>query len=499
MNPRRILFVEDNAGDVRLTREALHEAAEDGLPSPGRRGRLPYTLPGMADVAMPRLSDSMEEGTILKWLKSDGDEVSRGDELVEIETDKANMTYEADQGGVLKIVAQEGDTLPVGGTIAQIGDAGGSDGGDTADETDEESQSSGAEREPGGGAEDGAESADAAEDEVEDEVERVKQPAPVATEEEQEPEEPSEGDGNGRVKASPVARRMAKDLGIELSTLEGSGPGGRIVKADVEAAAANGASEPKPEEQEEAPKEEREPAQPAAAPGVSGRGETTVEELTRLQQTIARRMAESKATAPEFVLTCEVDMEAAVAFRKQLKAAAGEDPAPSFNDFVVKASALALTEFPRANGAYRDGKFELYSRVNVGIAVAGQDALIVPTIFDADAKSLGRIAREARTLAGRVREGKVTPPELSAGTFSVSNLGMFGIKRFTAVINPPQAAILAVGEMTPRPVAHDGEVVVRPIMELTLSCDHRILYGADAAQFLGRIRERLENPLSLAL
>ena len=192
-------------------------------------------------------------------------------------------------------------------------------------------------------------------------------------------------------------------------------------------------------------------------------------------------------------------MEEAVAFRKQLKAAAGEDPAPSFNDFVVKASALALTEFPRANGAYRDGKFELYSRVNVGIAVAGQDALIVPTIFDADSKSLGRISRDARGLAERVREGKITPPELAAGTFSVSNLGMFGIKRFTAVINPPQAAILAVGEMTPRPVVHDGEVVVRPIMELTLTCDHRILYGADAAQFLGRIRERLENPLSLAL
>ena len=210
-------------------------------------------------------------------------------------------------------------------------------------------------------------------------------------------------------------------------------------------------------------------------------------------------MAESKATAPEFVITCEVDMAAAVEFRKQLKAASGEAPAPSFNDFVVKASALALKEFPRANGAYRDGKFELYSRINVGIAVAGQDALIVPTIFDADNKSLGQISRDARGLAERVRAGKITPPELSSGTFSVSNLGMFGIKRFTAVINPPQAAILAVGEMTPRPVVHDGEIEVRPIMELTLTCDHRILYGADAAQFLGRIRERLENPLSLAL
>jgi pyruvate dehydrogenase E2 component (dihydrolipoamide acetyltransferase) len=324
------------------------------------------------------------------------------------------------------------------------------------------------------------------------ESEREEEPAPVATAE----RAPRPDEGNGRVKASPIARRMARDLGVELASLEGSGPGGRIVKADVEAAARNGG------EQEAAPAPKEEPKREVPKPVVSadaGKGTTTVEELTRLQQTIARRMAESKATAPEFALTCEVDMQDAVEFRKQLKAAAGDSPAPSFNDFVVKASALALREFPRANGAYRDGRFELYSRINVGIAVAGQDALIVPTIFDADSKSLGEIGREARALAERVRAGQITPPELSSGTFSVSNLGMFGIKRFTAVINPPQAAILAVGEMTPRPVVRDGEVAVRSILELTLTCDHRILYGADAAQFLGRIRERLENPLSLAL
>jgi pyruvate dehydrogenase E2 component (dihydrolipoamide acetyltransferase) len=452
----------------------------------------------MADVAMPRLSDSMEEGTILKWLKSDGDEVKRGEELVEIETDKANMTYEADQDGVLAIVAQEGDTLSVGETIARIGGENGAgpdrqaDSG--ADEPEPEAEESGAGDGDGGG-EPGRVEAD-------DDLERVKQP--VATEEKDEPE-PKDG-ADGRVKASPIARRMAKELGVELSALEGSGPGGRIVKADVEAAAQDGgkaeAQEPEEAPAEEAPAaeaEEKRAPKPVTGEAGTGRGETTVEDLTRLQQTIARRMAESKATAPEFVLTCEVDMTEAVEFRKQLKAAAGDAPPPSFNDFVVKASALALTEFPRANGAYRDGKFELYSRINVGIAVAGQDALIVPTIFDADSKSLGTIAREARALAERVRAGKISPPELSSGTFSVSNLGMFGIKRFTAVINPPQAAILAVGEMTPRPVARDGDIVVRPLMELTLTCDHRILYGADAAQFLGRIRERLENPLSLVL
>jgi pyruvate dehydrogenase E2 component (dihydrolipoamide acetyltransferase) len=434
----------------------------------------------MADVAMPRLSDSMEEGTILKWLKSEGDEVKRGEELVEIETDKANMTYEADLEGVLRIVAQEGDTLPVGGTIAQIGEGGGSE---TAEAEPAQEEKEPEPSQGGAGA-------------AEEEVERVKQPEPVATEEKEEPQPEPEGEGNGRVKASPIARRMAKDLGVELSSLEGSGPGGRIVKSDVEAAAKDGAPQEAPAE-EEAPKEAPEPV--VSGDTGSGRGATTTEDLTRLQQTIARRMAESKATAPDFVITCEVDMDAAVGFRKQLKSASGEDPAPSFNDFVVKASALALKEFPRANGAYRDGKFELYSRINVGVAVAGQDALIVPTIFDADNKSLGQISREARALAERVRAGKITPPELSSGTFSVSNLGMFGIKRFTAVINPPQAAILAVGEMTPRPVVRDGEITVRPVMELTLSCDHRILYGVDAAQFLGRIRERLENPLSLAL
>jgi pyruvate dehydrogenase E2 component (dihydrolipoamide acetyltransferase) len=210
-------------------------------------------------------------------------------------------------------------------------------------------------------------------------------------------------------------------------------------------------------------------------------------------------MAESKATAPEFVLNVEVDMEDAVQLRKQIKAASGEGPAPSFNDFVVKAAALALRDYPRANGAYRDGKFELYSRVNVGVAVAAQDALVVPTVFDADQKSLGQIAKEARALAERVRAGAITPPELSSGTFTVSNLGMFGIDSFNAVINPPQAAILGVGALKPTAVARDGEVAVRSVMRITLSCDHRILYGAEAAEFLSRIRERLEQPLLLLL
>jgi pyruvate dehydrogenase E2 component (dihydrolipoamide acetyltransferase) len=211
-------------------------------------------------------------------------------------------------------------------------------------------------------------------------------------------------------------------------------------------------------------------------------------------------MAESKATAPHFYLSVEVDMSRAVEARGRLKAAAAEgDPVPSFNDMVVKASAIALREHPRANGAYRDGRLELFSRINVGVAVAARDALVVPTIFDADQKGLRQIATEARALAERVRGASITPPELSGGTFTVSNLGMFGISNFAAVINPPQAAILAVGAIAERPVVRDGEIVVGNVMPMTLACDHRILYGADGARFLDRIRRLLEEPLGLAL
>jgi pyruvate dehydrogenase E2 component (dihydrolipoamide acetyltransferase) len=213
-------------------------------------------------------------------------------------------------------------------------------------------------------------------------------------------------------------------------------------------------------------------------------------------------MAESKATAPHFYLSAEIDMSRCVVARAQIKAAAAEgDVVPSFNDMVVKATAIALREFPRANGAYRDGKWEFYSRINVGIAVAVKDpaALVVPTIFDADQKGLRQIATEARALAQRVRDGTVTPPELSGGTFAVSNLGMYGISNFAAVINPPQAGILAVGAITETPVVRDGEVTTAHLMGVTLACDHRILYGADGAEFLGRVRGLLEEPLGLAL
>ncbi|HEX5956422.1 MAG TPA: dihydrolipoamide acetyltransferase family protein, partial [Solirubrobacterales bacterium] len=296
------------------------------------------------------------------------------------------------------------------------------------------------------------------------------------------------GDGDGRVKASPLARRIARERGVDLATLSGSGPGGRIIKADVEGAGAAPAAAP--------------PAPPAGAAErpETAKGSVEVIELTKLQQTVSRRMAESKATAPHFYLQAEVDMTRAYEARAALKAAAGpEEVVPSFNDMVIKAAAIALGEFPRANGAYRDGRWELYSRVNVGIAVAAAEALVVPTIFDADKKGLRQIATEARALAERVRERTITPPELSGATFTVSNLGMYGVSNFHPVINSPQAAILAVGAIAEAPVVRDGELTVARRMGVTLACDHRILYGADGAEFLARVRALLTEPLGLAL
>jgi pyruvate dehydrogenase E2 component (dihydrolipoamide acetyltransferase) len=389
------------------------------------------------DIVMPRLSDSMTEGVIVGWLKRDGERVERGDELVDVETDKATTTYEADAGGFLNILAREGATLPVGAVIAQLLSR------------------------PG----------------VQSTVRPTLDPdagpsSPAGASVLVPPDLPpgSVSASLPRVNASPLARRLARELGVDVGAVAGSGRGGRIVRADIE----------------------------AAAPPAGEKGAVEIVELTRTQALIARRMSEAKTTVPEFTVALEVDAEAVLTVRDQLRGEA--DSPPSVNDFVVKAAALALREHPRANASYRDGVFELYSRINVGMAVAAPDSLVVPTIFDADQKSLREIAAEARVLAERVREGTIAPSELAAGTFTVSNLGMFGVHRFTAVINPPQAAILAVGAAVSRALPDDtGGVRFRRVMELTLSADHRILYGAEAAQFLARVRELLEQPLALAL
>jgi pyruvate dehydrogenase E2 component (dihydrolipoamide acetyltransferase) len=447
----------------------------------------------MSEIVMPRLSDSMEEGTILTWIKSVGDEIAVGDEIVEIETDKANMAYEADVAGTLtQILAEEGDTLPIGAPIAVIGDPSEGPSGDDEGQSDRSAGPVGAGDPPPPAV------AKASSGEV--------PPTPPPAEGSDDLDDEGSGGGDAapadqeRVKASPLARRLAKERGVDLSSVAGSGPGGRVVKADVEAADASTPTQREGVEGAAAGV----PASPSPSPSEApetAKGTVTYEELSKLQQVVARRMSESKATAPHFYLETEIDMTAAVEGRKRLKELAREGEAvPTFNDMVVKACALALKEFPRANGSYKDGKFELYSRVNVGVAVAAQDALVVPTIFDADKKGLREISADTKRVASKVRDGAITPPELSGGTFTVSNLGMFGVTNFSPVVNLPEAGILAVGALGPKPVVdNSGAVVVRQLMGVTLACDHRILYGADGARFLARIKALLEEPISLAL
>ncbi|MCW3006116.1 MAG: 2-oxo acid dehydrogenase subunit [Solirubrobacterales bacterium] len=428
----------------------------------------------MTDVTMPRLSDSMEEGTILKWLPAAGDEVGRGDELVEIETDKATMTYEAEASGVLEIVAEVGETVPLGAVIARIGVPGAAP---RRDDGQDQGGSSSDDRV------NGRERAAAATP--------VAAPAPASG-------AAADGSAKSRAFASPLARRIAAELGVDLTGMTGTGPRGRIVRTDVEAAAARSGSPTEAAARSIAPAVPAAPfAAPAAANGTA-KGEITRIEPTKIQQVGARRMAESKATAPDFTLQVDVDMARAVELRRQIKDVLEGEPAPTINDMVVKACALALRKHPKANGSYRDGAFELYSRINVGVALATDHGLLVPTVFDADAKSLGEIARTVRGFAARGREGAITPPELGGGTFSVSNLGMYGMRSFTAVLNPPQAAILAVGALAERPWVDAGQLVVRSTMALSLTVDHRILNGAEAAEFLTTIVQFLQAPGRLA-
>ena len=414
----------------------------------------------MTDVLMPRLSDSMQEGTILTWLAADGDDVVEGQELVEVETDKATMTHISESSGVLSIVIAEGTTVTVGDVIARVKPAATG----VAPETEPATAAS------------------------EPRAARLEENAPIDAASLQ----PATNGNGADVAATPMARRIARVHGVDLGSLTGSGPRGRVLRADVLAAA--GLTEPAPT------------SAPTTAGQVriaaGGRGGSERVRLTRLQQVVARRMAEAKATVPEFQVQTEVEMTAAVAFRTELKqlAEARGSEAPSLNDLIVKAAAICLRRFPRANGSYVDGAFELHERVNVAVAVAAEDALVVPVIDDADRKPLGAIAADSRRLAAAVRDGSITPPHLSGATFTVSNLGMYGMTAITPVINPPQAAILGVGAIRDALArAPDGSLVDRRLLTLTLTCDHRILYGADAAQFLAAIREVLEHPAALAL
>ena len=410
----------------------------------------------MSDVLMPRLSDSMQEGTVVRWMKADGDEVKRGEELVEIETDKAIMAYESDFSGRLAIVQPEGATVAVGALIGRVGAAGPA----PAPAYD------GATTSPVAAAAAGPTPAGAgSRDTVASSV--------------------LGSSSNGPGKASPLARRTAARLGVDIAAVSGSGPYGRVLKRDVREAA----------HALEAAQARAAAGQPSPEPAAAG-GET-LQELGSTQKLIARRMSESRRSVPEFALEVDVDMRAALSLRQELKRLA--DPRPSINDIILKACAVALRRHPRANGSFAGDHFVLHDDVNVAFAVAAQDALVVPVIRQADRKGIGEIARESRALAERVRSRTIAPSELEGGTFTVSNLGMFGIDRFEGIINVPQACILCVGAIRERPVARAGAVEIAPLASLTLSSDHRILYGADAAAFLGEIRELLEAPMRMLL
>jgi pyruvate dehydrogenase E2 component (dihydrolipoamide acetyltransferase) len=410
---------------------------------------------------MPRLSESMVDGTIIRWLKQDGEDVARDEELVEIETDKAVMTYAAPADGTLQVIAPEGSTIAVGEVIARLG-----------------AQAAVPADEPPAPA---AATAD------------VPTPPPEAMAASS--RSPIEGNGSvgavtdgGARLATPLARRAAKAHDVALEQVDGTGPRARITRADVLAAA--GVAPPaQPTEQTNAPDAEPDPPDTETSQLI---------EPSRVQQVIARRMTQANAT-PDFAVQAEVAMDAAIELRAQLKSVADNEPAPSINDFIVKACAIALRHHPRVNGSYADDGFRLHGNVNVGVAVAREDALIVPVVRDADAKSLGAIAREVRRLTDRVRGGGVAPDELSGATFTVSNLGMFGMTAIHPVIDPPQAAILGAGAIRDTLARVEGEIRDRKLMSLTLVADHRILYGADAARFLEEIVKLLEAPLRLIL
>jgi pyruvate dehydrogenase E2 component (dihydrolipoamide acetyltransferase) len=418
------------------------------------------------EVPMPRLSDTMEEGTVARWVKREGDHVVAGDVIAEIDTDKATMELTAYEDGVLlKILVGEGESAELGTPIALIG-AEGEEVPETAPRANGPSQT--APREA-----------------------RAEEPSAADRHEPAAPQ--AGGEAVGEVKASPIARRIAADAGLDLRELagKGTGPDGRIVKVDVERALGKGGEPGRAAV--EPPAAER-----AASPGPPAPADDEVVDATPMLRAVARRMSESKATVPHFYLDAEIDMGSALELREELnQALAGDDERISVNDLVVRAAALALVENPKFHRSWHDGKLVLHKSAHIGIAVALDEGLIVPVLRSVEQKSVREIARESRDLVERARAGALKQPEIEGGTFSISNLGMFGIPSFSAVVNPPEPGILAVGAAVKRAVVIDDAVRVRPIMTVTLSVDHRATSGAEGARLLASIKRLLERPVLL--
>lgn len=417
-------------------------------------------------IQMPKLSDTMDTGRIIKWLKKEGETVSPGDVIAEVETDKANMDMEAyDEGTLLKIIAKEGDRIPVGGLLGILGEQG-----EDVSSITSESEAPASEEPAAHPAQQSAPSAPA------------QAPQAVSTAALPETAKAAPSGGDGRLKASPLARRLAKERGIDIGDVKGTGTRGRIVRHDIETFV---------------------PGAARRGPRVMSSGEFTDQPLTMMRESIAKRLSQSNVEAPQFFLTVEVKMENAIAFRESLNSfspiAGNNGGKISFNDIIVKACATALKRHPEVNATFMKDKIRIFNDVHIGVAVAIDEGLITPVIRNVDKKGLQDISDESKDIAARARERKLRPEEYSGSTFTVSNLGMFGVDEFTAIINPPEAAILAVGAIVEKPVVEDGQVRIGKRMRMTMSSDHRVVDGAMAARFMQTLKKILENPAALSL
>jgi pyruvate dehydrogenase E2 component (dihydrolipoamide acetyltransferase) len=426
---------------------------------------------------MPKLSDTMEEGTIVEWKKSSGDDVHKGDVLAEVESDKATFDLEAEDDGKLEILVEKGVPAKIGAPIARIGE-----GAPTAKAEKTEPPAAKAPKQ-----------AEAEEETPEPEAKAEAEPAgeeapeapPPPTAKGKSPQPESDGQQSKDVRASPLAKRLAEEMGVDLASVTGSGPEGRIVKEDVIAAAG-------------ATKKER--RRPDSQPAPTG-PDVEVIAPNRMQATIARRMAESKSTVPDFTVTVEARVDEAVRLRQQLKDAVAGAEKVTMTDMLMRACALALRKFPEVNTSWVDGKFQRKRAINIGLAVPPSEGLglLVPVVHDVDTKDLIQISIESRQVIERARSGRPGEHDLSGGTFSISNLGMYGVDEFTAIINPPEAAILAVGAIKDAAVIEDGKVVAGKVMRMTLTVDHRVFYGATAAQFMAEVKRLIESPVTLVV
>lgn len=429
-------------------------------------------------IRMPRLSDTMEEGVIIGWSKKVGDKVSPGDILAEVETDKATMELESFHEGYLLYIGVKSGAVPVDGVIAVIGEKGedfesalkGSSG--SADESKKEKKE---------------EKLDSKKERPAEEKQEAQGDSKNDSEEAGSEENDQES-SDQRVKASPLAKSIAKESGVDLNKIQGSGDQGRIIRKDVEAAMSSGSASPSKDGKSEIK---------TPAPSFSMEDSSREVPVNQMRKTIARRLGESKFSAPHFYLTMEIDMDNAIAARAQLNEIAEQKI--SFNDIVVKACAAALRKHPAVNSSWLGDKISYHQHIHIGVAVGVEDGLLVPVIRNADFKSLSQLNSEIKTLAGKAKEKKLQPAEMQGNTFTISNLGMFDIDEFTAIINPPDACILAVGSIKSVPVVKNGLIVPGNIMKVTLSCDHRVVDGVTGAKFLQTVKEYIENPIRLVL